>query len=134
MAIIATILSWFETGDRPTQQQFEDTFLSFRLKSDSVPVSEVSGIDELMSNFATNDALQAHLNDPEAHAELFAKVKVLQAGEFIIFKAVGNELLTLEINDFGCGLLTDGNFVPFGKYLGGNPNLVASWNTSPIPA
>lgn len=64
---LATIKNWFKTGLKPTQVQFWDTWDSFRHKDDSVPASEVSGLDNLLAGKAE----ATHLIDPNAHEALF---------------------------------------------------------------
>ena len=41
---IATILSWFKRGCKPTEAQFAATFQSFRHKDDKVPMEDVEGL------------------------------------------------------------------------------------------
>lgn len=48
MADINTILSWFQTGDYPTEAQFRETFLSFMLKGDAVSISQIEGLTEIL--------------------------------------------------------------------------------------
>jgi len=43
MVSLATIFSWFETGDYPTQQEFQDTFSSFWHKSEKIPGTQIEG-------------------------------------------------------------------------------------------
>jgi hypothetical protein len=45
-----TIKNWFKTGLKPTQTQFWDTWDSFRHKNQKVPVTDIEGIDELLSS------------------------------------------------------------------------------------
>lgn len=61
MAIVSlnTIKNWFKTGLKPTQAQFWDTWDSFRHKSETVPVSEVSGLDALLLGKASQEDLNA---------------------------------------------------------------------------
>lgn len=75
MAIVSlnTIKNWFRTDLIPTQQQFWDTWDSFRHKSEKIPVAEVEGIDELLLSKAEKEALENHLNDGNAHAPLFGQ-------------------------------------------------------------
>lgn len=72
-----TILSWFETGDFPTETQFKDTFLSFYHKDDLIPVTGIEGFEEIFQLFASAEAFQEHLKDPKAHSEYLA---LLNAG------------------------------------------------------
>ena len=44
MVSLATIFSWFETGDFPTEQQFQDTFSSFFHKSEKIPATQIEGL------------------------------------------------------------------------------------------
>lgn len=50
MAIISlnTILSWFENKDKPTQDQFWQTWLSFWHKSEQIPTASIGGLQELL--------------------------------------------------------------------------------------
>ncbi|KAF2337989.1 pyocin knob domain-containing protein [Flavobacterium nitrogenifigens] len=66
-----TIKSWFKTTLKPSQQQFWDTWDSFRHKFDKVPVEEIEGIDELLNTKADKIALNDHIADINAHASLF---------------------------------------------------------------
>ncbi len=72
-----TIFTWFETGDFPTETQFKDTFLSFYHKDDLIPMEGIEGFEEIFQLFASAEALQAHLKDPNAHSDYLA---LLNAG------------------------------------------------------
>lgn len=63
-----TIKNWFKTTLKPSQQQFWDTWDSFRHKLDKVPVKDVEGIDELLNTKADKIALNDHIADINAHA------------------------------------------------------------------
>jgi hypothetical protein len=63
-----TIKNWFRTGLKPTQNQFWDTWDSFRHKYEKVPVKDVEGIDELLLSKADKVVLNNHLTDKNAHA------------------------------------------------------------------
>lgn len=41
---LATILTWFKRGCKPTEAQFAATFQSFRHKDDAIPMGDVSGL------------------------------------------------------------------------------------------
>lgn len=45
---LSTILSWFQTGDKPTEEQFKATWRSFWHKSEKIPVDIIEGIDNLL--------------------------------------------------------------------------------------
>lgn len=47
---IATILTWFKRGCKPTEAQFKATFLSFRHKDDKVPMEDVDGLAYAMAS------------------------------------------------------------------------------------
>ena len=63
---INTIKNWFKTGLKPTQTQFWSTWDSFWHKSESLPISSISGLGNLLdgkaetehthTEYATNDA------------------------------------------------------------------------------
>ncbi|MFB9079032.1 hypothetical protein ACFFLS_09960 [Flavobacterium procerum] len=46
------IKSWFKTGLKPTEQQFSDTWDSFRHKDEKVSVQEIEGVDALTPNIS----------------------------------------------------------------------------------
>ncbi|QWA37252.1 hypothetical protein [Chryseobacterium sp. ZHDP1] len=69
-----TLLSWFETGDFPTQAQFQASWSSFWHKDESIPMSQVSGLAGLFEQTASAQALSSHLNDSNAHAGYLAKL------------------------------------------------------------
>jgi hypothetical protein len=64
-----TIKNWFKTSLKPSQQQFWDTWDSFRHKLDKVPVKDVEGIDELLNAKADKNVLNDHISDINAHAQ-----------------------------------------------------------------
>lgn len=60
-------------------------------------------------------------------------LQVVPFGKGTIYKAQGNLLPTLEVQDVFVGFLADGStFIPFGAYLGGDATLITNYNTSPI--
>lgn len=63
-----TIKNWFKTSLKPSQQQFWDTWDSFRHKLEKISVKDISDIDELLDNKADKKALNDHLADINAHA------------------------------------------------------------------
>ena len=69
-----TIFTWFETGDIPTQEQFQQTFSSFYHKDNLIPVAQIEGITELVEGFASAEALENHVEDTEAHHLFLAKI------------------------------------------------------------
>ena len=51
---IATILTWFKRGCKPTEAQFAATFQSFRHKDDAIPMGDVSGLTMALANKSEN--------------------------------------------------------------------------------
>ncbi len=131
---INSILNWFKTGLKPTQAQFWASWQSFFHKDEPIPQASITGLPGALNSKADKSQFDAHKTDPNAHAALFAKVRFVQFGDFIVFKANGNENDAIrEPGDVGCGWLEDGvTFIPFGKFLGGDDQDVANWNTSPM--
>lgn len=70
MADLATIFSWFETGDIPTQEQFRQTFSSFRHKEESVSITDVAGLNSALNNKLGTE----HSTDVNAHHTVLAKL------------------------------------------------------------
>ena len=48
-----TIYSWFQTDDFPTEAQFRATWDSFWHKSESIPMSQITGLNQLFQQTAT---------------------------------------------------------------------------------
>lgn len=69
-----TIFSWFETGDFPTQAQFQASWSSFWHKDDSIPISQITGLTQVIEQMVSSEALQNHINDSNAHAGYLAKL------------------------------------------------------------
>lgn len=74
MAIQAlnTIKKWFQTGLKPSQNQFWDTWDSFRHKLEKVPLEDVEELESILNAKAEKSELDEHKNDNTAHSELFA--------------------------------------------------------------
>lgn len=67
-----TIFSWFETGDYPTQEQFQASWSSFWHKDDQIPTSQITNLNELFNQTASAEALNSHITDPNAHTNYLA--------------------------------------------------------------
>ncbi|AYO58177.1 hypothetical protein CO230_08620 [Chryseobacterium sp. 6424] len=65
-----TIFSWFQTGDFPTEQQFQATFSSFWHRDEAIPVGSIQGLAEMFESTLNMQVFNAHLNDLNAHAHL----------------------------------------------------------------
>ena len=74
MAIQAlnTIKKWFQTGLKPSQNQFWDTWDSFRHKLEKVPLEDIEELESILNAKAEKSELDEHKNDNTAHSELFA--------------------------------------------------------------
>lgn len=108
MAIVAlnTIKNWFKTDLKPTQQQFWDTWDSFRHKSEKVPIEDVEGINELLQTKASTAQLNAHIADVNAHPELLKIARIIPEGELLVFKRNGNTRNgDIELGDFVKGIV-----------------------------
>ncbi|WP_281233517.1 leucine-rich repeat domain-containing protein [Flavobacterium gelatinilyticum] len=68
---ITTILGWFRTGLKPTQAQFEQSWTSFWHKDETIPQSKISNLTTVLNQKAEKSQFDSHLNNPNAHAELF---------------------------------------------------------------
>jgi hypothetical protein len=68
---INTILNWFLTDLRPTQEQFWATLLSFRHKDDPIPQSAISNLTTVLAAKAENEQFNAHKTATDAHQAQF---------------------------------------------------------------
>lgn len=50
MANLETILSWFQTGDNPTEEEFRQTFSSFRHNDTKIPIKDVDGLESSLKS------------------------------------------------------------------------------------
>jgi hypothetical protein len=71
---LATILSWFEKGDFPTEYQFKQTFSSFRHADERIRMDEVTGLQEAVQNIVSSADFNTHLEDGNAHHSVLAKL------------------------------------------------------------
>jgi len=67
-----TILNWFKTGLKPTQEQFWASWSSFWHKDDAIPQSSISGLFNVLNAKAESSQFDAHKTDANAHAALFS--------------------------------------------------------------
>lgn len=72
MTPLNTIFSWFETGDFPTQDQFQQTFSSFDHKSDILPYNRIEGLDAKFNLMLPKSQFETHVSDPSSHAGFLA--------------------------------------------------------------
>lgn len=71
---LTTIFSWFEKGDTPTQDQFQQTFSSFRHLEEKIKIDEVAGLPEAFQKTLSAETFTNHLNDESAHNSVLAKL------------------------------------------------------------
>lgn len=73
MAIQAlnTIKNWFRKGLKPSQNQFWDTWDSFRHKFEKVPMEDIENLESVLDTKAEKTDLEDHKNDQNAHLDLF---------------------------------------------------------------
>lgn len=70
-----TLKDWFLTGMKPTKVQFWNVFDSFFHKDDSIPISNIADIENILLEKADAEALTNHKTDAAAHQGQFdAKV------------------------------------------------------------
>src|SRR6218665_807815 len=65
-----TIKNWFKTGLKPTQQQFWDTWDSFRHKFEKIPLKDIENLEQTLNEKAEKSQLDLHTNNQLAHAVL----------------------------------------------------------------
>jgi hypothetical protein len=102
MAIINinTILGWFKAGKKPTEQQFTDTWHSFWHKDEVIPQATVEDLESDLSLKATQEDLEAHINDPNAHGGNTAPSlqQILDAGSTAVTSTTFN---VTQVNEQG---------------------------------
>lgn len=70
---LQTILTYFETDDVPTQEQFQASWSSFWHKYDDIPQKSIFGLESSLQTKADKQLFETHLSDPEAHGTYLAK-------------------------------------------------------------
>ncbi|MEI7488107.1 MAG: hypothetical protein WCJ72_11995 [Chryseobacterium sp.] len=71
---INTILSWFETGDFPTEDQFAASWTSFYHKDESIPMDKVENLNGKLLEKVDKSVYNAHLTNENAHITTLAKL------------------------------------------------------------
>ena len=83
---LATILTWFKRGCKPTEAQFKATFMSFRHKDDLIPMGDVDGLAYAMSN-----------KSEKGHTHTLAEITDYDGGDKEVLNAmVANDTAELE--------------------------------------
>nr|WP_315032475.1 hypothetical protein [uncultured Chryseobacterium sp.] len=68
-----TIYSYFETGDFPTEEQFQASWASFWHKDEVIPIGKVSELESQLQNKADKNIFEMHASNPDSHAAYLAK-------------------------------------------------------------
>lgn len=71
---LKTIFSWFEKGDMPTENQFQQTFSSFRHLDENIKMDEVTGLNETFQKTVSSTTFTNHLQDESAHNLVLARL------------------------------------------------------------
>ena len=66
-----TVKNWFKTGLKPTQYQFWAWMDSWWHKDEKIPLTAIDDIEDILNAKAEASVVSNHLNDPNAHSELF---------------------------------------------------------------
>lgn len=69
---INLIKEWFKTGKKPTQLHFWNWIDSFHHKNETIPQSSITDLENTLAAKAERQQFDAHLSDPDAHAEIMA--------------------------------------------------------------
>lgn len=79
MANLETILSWFQTGDNPTEEEFRQTFSSFRHNNTKIPITDVDGLESSLNNKLNVDDLAANMAvvDEGETSDVFNKEQIM---------------------------------------------------------
>lgn len=92
---INTILSWFQTGDFPTEQQFAASWSSFWHKDESIPLSKIIGINELFQQAATVQQMNAKANKDASNIDKEAFLDALKLNQIDISNLTLEEIQNL---------------------------------------
>ena len=90
-----TIYSWFQTDDFPTEAQFRATWDSFWHKSESIPMSQITGLNQLFQQTATVAQVNGKANIDGSNIDVSAYQEKLNITNLIATakEEVKNELL-----------------------------------------
>lgn len=70
---INTILSWFKTRSKPTQEQFWASWSSFWHKDEQIPQASISNLTTTLDTKTDQSQFHAHITDDNAHLAAFEK-------------------------------------------------------------
>lgn len=78
---LKTILSWFQAGDFPTEQQFAESWKSFYHKEENIPVDKVENLNVELQKKADASAFETHLISENSHNATLAKLDASNLNE-----------------------------------------------------
>ena len=90
-----TIYSWFQTDDFPTEAQFRATWDSFWHKSESIPMSQITGLNQLFQQTATISQLNAKANKDASNIDVKAFLDALALNQIDITNLTLEEIQNL---------------------------------------
>ncbi len=103
---INTLLQWFTTGKKPTQQEFWDSWKSFWHKEEIIPQAVIENLNQDLDSKTNNDDFLAHLSNPLAHSEMR---ELLQQESYIVIDTlVSDGVYNVSVDDFGKTLRYNG--------------------------
>ena len=70
-----TLKKWFSNFMKPAQEHFVAWIDSYWHKSESIPMSSIEGLSKAIENTASAKQLLNHINDTNAHRDLFDELK-----------------------------------------------------------
>jgi len=68
------VYQYFQTGDIPTESQFQFLFNNLWFKDEQMSISDVSGLAEMFQNTLSVEQLENHTDDENAHIQFLAKL------------------------------------------------------------
>ena len=74
MASLATIFSWFQKDDIPTEEQFQQTFSSFFHKDEKVPFDSVNGLTQAFQNTVSSTGYENFVTETNNKIAQLAKL------------------------------------------------------------
>ena len=90
-----TIYSWFQTDDFPTEAQFRATWDSFWHKSESIPMSSITGLNQLFQQTATVAQLNDKANVDGSNIDVEAFLNALALNQIEISNLTLEEIQNL---------------------------------------
>jgi hypothetical protein len=95
MASLSTILSWFKTGLKPTENQFAQSWSSFWHKDDLIPQSSINGLQSILNN------VTGTIQQPDTIIFNNSGIYIIPAGKMLTLLVV--ECTTSQVLNIGTG-------------------------------